>query len=77
MFFSRISKRSQQVGSLATSSDLEHPTPVNLGWLRAFVVTSVFCLFVSVLTFSVWGTPTMSTSSSVLALAIQRCFSRG
>lgn len=55
MFFSRISKRSQQVGSLATSSDLEHPTPVNLGWLRAFVVTSVFCLFVSVLTFSVWG----------------------
>ncbi|MCV5744918.1 hypothetical protein OFN42_32435, partial [Escherichia coli] len=30
---------------------------VESGWLRSVVVTTLFCLFISVMTLSVWGGP--------------------
>ncbi|NVC62584.1 sensor histidine kinase [Vibrio sp. 05-20-BW147] len=56
MFFSRIPKSSVESDSCSTLSDLNERSQM-CGWLKAFLVTTVFCLFVSVLTFSLWGGP--------------------
>ncbi|MGL0814599.1 histidine kinase [Vibrio vulnificus] len=56
MFFSRVAKNRAAQEALSSNHLASNDAQaLEGGWLRSFAVTSIFCLFVSVLTLSVWG----------------------